>query len=93
MSGWLTYRFVVLPQAVAYASMPLMNQTIVLVKDSSLLSLISITELAFAADDFYSQFFSPLEGYVTIAVLYFLIYIVLNTISDHWTRKTKTITG
>lgn len=93
LSRWQIQRCVVLPQAIAYSSMPLMSQTIVLVKDSSLLSLISIAELAFAADDFYSQFFSPLEGYVTIAILYFLIYLVLNTVSDHWARKTKTITG
>ncbi len=87
------FRYVILPQAMAYCSMPLMGQTIVLVKDSSLLSLISITELAFSADDFYSQFFAPLEGYFTIAVLYFLIYMVLNTVSDYWSRKTSIITG
>ncbi|OIP89482.1 MAG: hypothetical protein AUK55_14450 [Syntrophobacteraceae bacterium CG2_30_61_12] len=93
LSAWRIQRHVVLPQAVAYAAMPLMSQTIVLVKDSSLLSLISITELAFAAEDFYSRFFSPLEGYVTIALLYFAIYLILNSASDHWARKIKTITG
>lgn len=93
LSSWLIYRHVVLPQAIAYASMPLMNQAIVLVKDSSLLSLISITELAFSADDFYSQYFAPLEGYVTIAVLYFVIYMILNAFSEYWSRKTAVITG
>lgn len=93
LSAWLTQRYIVLPQAFAYAAMPLMNQTIVLIKDSSLLSLISITELAFAADDFYSQFFSPLEGYATIGLLYFCIYLVFHQVSAHWGRKTKKITG
>ena len=90
MSSGLSYlqrlRYIVLPQAVGVTLPPLLGQAIVLVKDSALLSLISITELTRAGQIMTSERFMPAEGFLTTAAFYLLIYYMLKGISG-WTQK------
>jgi His/Glu/Gln/Arg/opine family amino acid ABC transporter permease subunit len=90
MSSGLGYlqrmRHIVLPQAVGVTLPPLLGQSIVLFKDSALLSLISITELTRAGQIMTSERFMPAEGFLTTAAFYLLIYYMLKGISG-WTQK------
>lgn len=79
-------RYIVLPQALGATIPPMLGQAIVLVKDSSLLSLISIVELTRAGQILTSERFMPAEGFLTTAVFYLLIYYMLKTISK-WSQK------
>lgn len=66
-------RDVVLPQAARNVLPPLANQFIQLIKDSSLVSLVSIQELSFMAVDVQVATQRVFEVFLFTAVLYFLI--------------------
>ncbi len=80
-------RHIILPQAIGATIPPLLGQTIVLVKDSALLSLISVFELTRASQLMTSERFMPAEGFLTVAVFYLLIYYVLKSLSAWWRRR------
>jgi polar amino acid transport system permease protein len=90
MSSGLSYlqrmRYIVLPQALGVSIPPMLGQAIVLVKDSALLSLISIVELTRAGQILTSERFMPAEGFLTTAVFYLIIYYILKAFS-HWSQK------
>ena len=80
-------RLVILPQAFKVTIPPLLSQAIVLVKDSALLSLISVAELTRAGQLLASDRFMPAEGFLTIAVFYLLLYYCLKglaALSGRW---------
>jgi His/Glu/Gln/Arg/opine family amino acid ABC transporter permease subunit len=79
-------RYIVLPQALGVTIPPMLGQAIVLVKDSALLSLISITELTRAGQIMTSERFMPAEGFLTTAVFYLVIYFVLKSVAA-WSEK------
>jgi His/Glu/Gln/Arg/opine family amino acid ABC transporter permease subunit len=79
-------RHVILPQAIGVTLPPMLGQAIVLVKDSALLSLISLPELTRAGQIMTSERFMPAEGFLTSAVFYLLIYYILKGLT-HWSQK------
>jgi len=79
-------RYIILPQALGMTIRPMLGQAIVLVKDSSLLSLISIVELTRAGQLLTSDRFMPAEGFLTTAAFYLIIYYMLKGFSS-WSEK------
>ena len=79
-------RYIILPQALGMTIRPMLGQAIVLVKDSSLLSLISIMELTRAGQLLTSDRFMPAEGFLTTAAFYLIIYYLLKGFSN-WSEK------
>jgi His/Glu/Gln/Arg/opine family amino acid ABC transporter permease subunit len=79
-------RYIILPQALGITIRPMLGQAIVLVKDSSLLSLISIMELTRAGQLLTSDRFMPAEGFLTTAAFYLIIYYMLKVFSS-WSEK------
>lgn len=79
-------RHIILPQAIGVTLPPLLGQAIVLVKDSALLSLISLPELTRAGQIMTSERFMPAEGFLTSALFYLLIYYALKGLT-HWSQK------
>jgi polar amino acid transport system permease protein len=71
-------RFVVLPQALRNVLPPLAGQFIQLIKDSSLVSLVSIQELSFMAQDIQVATQRVFEVFVFVAALYFVICLGLS---------------
>jgi polar amino acid transport system permease protein len=63
-------RHVILPQALRKTLPPLAGQFINLVKDSSLVSIIAITDLSKAGREIVSSTFSPFEVWFTVALMY-----------------------
>ena len=91
MSTGLSYtqrmRLIVLPQALRPTVSPLIGQAIVLVKDSSLLSLISVVELTRAGQRIAIDRFMPVEGLVATALGYLLIYYILKSAAGAWQAR------
>lgn len=90
MSSGMTYlqrmRLIILPQALRPTVSPLIGQGIVLVKDSSLLSLISVVELTRAGQRIAIDRFMPIEGLVATALAYLILYYLLKTLAAGWSR-------
>jgi len=79
-------RFIILPQALGVTIPPLLGQAIVLVKDSALLSLISVMELTRCGQTMTSERFMPAEAFLTVAFFYMVIYFMLKALAD-WSQK------
>jgi His/Glu/Gln/Arg/opine family amino acid ABC transporter permease subunit len=86
LSYWQQMRLVILPQALRPMVSPLIGQAIVLVKDSSLLSLISVLELTRAGQVLSNDRFMPVEGLATTATGYLIIYFGLKLMAAAWSR-------
>lgn len=78
-----TWRHVIFPQAVRRALPGTAGQMVSLVKDSSLLSVIGVTEVTQAVRSANAQGYTALEGYVPLAVLYLALTLPLSW----WARR------
>lgn len=71
---WLDeMRFIILPQALKKVVPPLANQFISLVKDSSIISLISVQELTYKTVELVASTRAIFEAWITTAGLYFVL--------------------
>ena len=73
MSHWQGMRHIVLPQALRRSLPPLAGQSINLIKDSSLVSIMALTDLTKAGREIVASTFSPFEVWFTVAVMYLLL--------------------
>lgn len=64
---------VVLPQAFRRMIPPLMNQTVLQLKNTSLLSVLAVPDLLYQGQLITSASYRPLETYTMIAVIYFIL--------------------
>jgi polar amino acid transport system permease protein len=71
-------RLVILPQAVARVVPPLAGQFISLVKDSSIVSLVSIQDLTFLGNEVAATTTRVFEVWITVAALYFVLCFALS---------------
>ena len=73
MSHFKTMFYVILPQAIRNIMPSIGNEFVVNIKDSSVLSVISITELMFAAKQAGGAYAQFVPSYVMCAVIYFIL--------------------
>lgn len=73
ISKYQAMRYIILPQAFKRALPTLVGEMIALVKDSSLVSVISITDLTKVGREIVSNTFSPFETWIVIALVYLTI--------------------
>ena len=86
-------RYVVLPQAFARVVPPLLGQTAVLIKDSSLVSFIGVFELFGAGLTVLNERLTPNEGFLTVAMCYLAIYSVMLAFSNFAQRRLGGVRG
>jgi polar amino acid transport system permease protein len=79
--------YVILPQAVRKVLPPMASQFIILVKDSSLVSVISIVDLSMVAKNLVATTFRSVEIWTFVAVLYFCITYGLSQLIAFCERK------
>lgn len=65
------YRYVIVPQMVTVILPPLCNQAVVLLKETSVASLIAAPELMLRTRELVAESYMPLELYVVAALMYF----------------------
>ena len=73
LSWFQAMLFVILPQALTVAIPPLVNSFSALLKDTSLVSVLAITELTRVGQLIYTRTFRAFEIYLAIGILYFLM--------------------
>ena len=73
LSKWQQMRYVIFPQAVQRILPPLAGQFISLVKDSSIVSVISIQELTFQGMELMAVTYLTFEIWITITILYLVM--------------------
>lgn len=73
MTPFKSYRYIIMPQAIRIVLPPLLNMLILLLKDSSICSLISTPELMLRAKDLASMSFLPMHCYLLVGLIYFLM--------------------
>jgi polar amino acid transport system permease protein len=81
---------VILPQAVKRMIPPLGNEFIVLLKDSSLISLISVPELMYWGKAATGQYYRIWEPYLTVAFVYLVLTLSLTYLLNYVERRLDT---
>ncbi|MDD5698060.1 MAG: ABC transporter substrate-binding protein/permease [Victivallaceae bacterium] len=83
------FRFVIWPQAFRVMLPPLMNSVVALIKDTALVSVISIPELIREAQSIISVTFEPRIYYLIAALLFFIVTFPLMKLSGKIERNIK----
>ncbi len=78
LSNWQRLRAVVLPQAFTRTLPPLAGQFISTIKDSSIVSVISVSELTFQGMELMAATYLTFEIWITVAALYFCLTFTLS---------------
>jgi len=73
MSRFQEMRYIILPQALRKTVPPMANQFISLIKDSSIISLISVQELTYKTVELVASTRLIFEAWITTAVFYFIL--------------------
>ena len=81
---------VILPQAFKRIIPPLCNEFIVLVKDSSLLAAVAVPELMYWGKAAQGQYYRVWEPYLTAAVIYLVLTLVLSALLHLLERRLNT---
>lgn len=76
-------RDVALPQTLPQMLSPLVGLLIGLIKDSALLSIVSVQEFMYAAKQAISATYAPLEIYLTVAICYWALNSLLDWLTRH----------
>ncbi|VDG23900.1 ABC transporter substrate-binding protein/permease [Lactiplantibacillus mudanjiangensis] len=87
MSNGKTMRYVILPQALKNIWPSLGNEFITLIKDSSIVSIIGVTELIYQSNIVRSDTYRGVAPIVVIMVLYFILTFTASRILNYFERK------
>lgn len=87
ISNFQAMRYIILPQAFKRALPTLVGEMIALVKDSSLVSVISITDLTKVGKEIVANTFSPFETWIVVALLYLTITSTLSFIGHRIEKR------
>jgi His/Glu/Gln/Arg/opine family amino acid ABC transporter permease subunit len=89
LSYYILMRKVIFPQILEYVFPPGINIFLTMIKESSLLSMITVTELTYMAHDINGRTFSPVETFTVIAILYWIVCNLLLSVA-HWVHRKTT---
>ena len=90
-SSGMTYmqamKLVILPQAIRAVLPPMASQFIILIKDSSLVSTISVVDLTLIGKNLVATTFRSIEVWTFIALIYLIMTFSLSSIIRHFEKK------
>ncbi|QTK81857.1 Arginine transport system permease protein ArtQ [Agrobacterium tumefaciens] len=86
-----TLRHFIVPQAVLTALPQVGNNSIILLKDTAVLSVLGITELVLNAQRAISETYRPFEFYFTAALLYYVVNLAMEFCLGLAARKAEAI--
>jgi polar amino acid transport system permease protein len=73
MTHWRMMRLVILPQAARRMVPPIVNQSVLQLKNTSLLYVVSVPDLMYTSYELTSRTYRPLESYTVVALIYFAV--------------------
>lgn len=83
-------KYIIIPQAVKNILPALGNEFIVVIKESSIASIIGIHELMYNADTVRGNIFRPFEPLIVAAIMYFILTFSLSKLVGAFERRMKT---
>ena len=86
------YRFlldIILPQAIKNALPSLVNESIMLLKDSSLVSVIGVADTLRWADLIQAKTFRAFEAFIVAAAVYYILVMALNLLGSLLEKKVR----
>lgn len=89
LSTWQIRRYIVIPQTLRQSLAPLAGQSISIVKDSAIASIISLQELTFQSMELMNVTGQTVELWILTALLYYCLCIFLEKISQKWENSIK----
>lgn len=87
MSGSLLMRRIILPQVFRIILPPLTNEAITMLKNTSLLSAITVIELTLYSQTIIATTFRPFEFYIATAFIYLAMTTAISQVAAHFERK------
>jgi polar amino acid transport system permease protein len=78
LSWWQSMRYVIVPQAIRVAIPPTVGFSVQVVKNTALASIVGFIELTRAGQIVAGATFQPLQVYLTVAAIYFVMCSVLS---------------
>jgi polar amino acid transport system permease protein len=87
LSNMQSLIYIILPQAFRVSLPALVNSFSSLIKDSSLVSVLAITEIARMGQLIYTRTFRPFEVYLTVAVAYFIMTRIVSLAAEKVSSK------
>ncbi|MGI4719979.1 MAG: amino acid ABC transporter permease [Janthinobacterium lividum] len=84
---WQTLRHVVMPQALRIAVPSMSNTLTSLIKDTSLVSVIALTELMLATKEAIATTFQPLPLYIAAACIYWCLSLLFEALQRRAERR------
>jgi polar amino acid transport system permease protein len=81
------FRRIVLPQAIQVMVPSFINQTIMQLKNTSLVSTVAVGDLLYQGSVITAASYRPLEVYTTVAVLYFVVLFPLTLVADQLEQR------
>ena len=89
MNSNMTMRYIIIPQAVKNILPALVNEFITLIKESSVVSVIGLTELTRKANMITSVTFRAFEPLIVVAFLYFILTFTLSKFMGGFERRLR----
>ncbi|MFQ3547502.1 MAG: amino acid ABC transporter permease [Termitinemataceae bacterium] len=87
MPQGMTMRYIIIPQAIRNILPALGNEFVVVIKESSIVSIIGIAELMYKADTVRGNTFQPFEPLLIAALIYFLMTFPLSKLLAYIERR------
>lgn len=87
LSQWQAMVRVVFPQGIKYAIPGLSNELVINIKDSSVLSVIGVFDLAFAASTVAGIYYKQLNAYLVAAVFYLIMTMIASWLLGKFARR------
>lgn len=87
MSPWQTMRKIILPQAARVAIPPMGNTFIGMLKETSLVSIVTVTELLRSAQLLIAQYYIAMPFYISIALMYWIMSMFFSNILNRIEKK------
>lgn len=87
MTRFQILRYVIYPQVIKNSLPALLNELIVNVKDSSVLSVIGFTDLFYSAKGAASESYLTFQAFILIAIIYLILTIVLTRLIAYISNK------
>lgn len=84
-----TLIYFLIPQAVVKVQDSIMNMVSIIIKDTSLLMWITITELTYMAHRVNSKYYQPVTAYVTAAAIYMILFLAVQGIKKLMDRRSQ----
>jgi polar amino acid transport system permease protein len=84
---WPVRRHILVPQMFRLVTPSLVNETISILKNSSLVSVVAVTELMRVSQQIVATTYRPFEIYITAAIIYIIINLLLSLVGRTAERR------